>query len=99
MAAELDQARSEAPEEHDALDAEFDASGFVPAGASDRLRLLKGELSREGFLALQVERALEPYVGVVDAGLLESMRQVMTAELAHDPLLEDLAARATQIES
>lgn len=81
------------------LSADADASGTLPSGSSDRLRLRTGEIDATAYLELQIERALAPYRGVVAEPLLEAMRDVLRAQLESDPALNDLAARATQIES
>ncbi len=79
--------------------AQADASGVVPSGSSDHARLRNGELAAQAFLDLQVERALAPYLSTLEPALIDAMRQVLAAQLEQDPLLAELAARATQIES
>jgi pyridoxal/pyridoxine/pyridoxamine kinase len=72
-----------------------DASGVVESGGGDRAALLAGEISRDEFLNRQVERALSPVQAVLAPERLARMRELLLLELAHDPVLSTLAARAT----
>ena len=86
--------KSAAPEVGSAEAEAVDASGVVATGEGDRARFLRGELSRAEYLELEIERALAPFAGAVDAERLAVMRAILRAELESDPILVELSERA-----
>ena len=86
--------KSTAPEIGSDETSALDASGIVTAGEGDRARFLRGELSRGEYLELEIERALAPFAGSVDAERLGVMRAILRAELESDPIFVELTERA-----
>lgn|GEM_PF-3411713 len=73
---------------------ELDASGVVTSGAGERAELLAGRITADEFLGRQVDRALQPLMGQLAPERLSHMRELLLVQLAHDPVLATLAARA-----
>ncbi len=72
-----------------------DVSGVGAAGAAevDRARLVRGELSLDQYLELQVEHATAHLVDQAPPAVLEEIRGALRQELAADPVLLSLTSR------
>lgn len=71
------------------------SSGVVEAGQGDRARLVAGQITRAQYLDLSVQRATAHLEGTLEMGRLAAMREILRAELEHDPFLDSLVSRAT----
>lgn len=64
-----------------------------PSSLIDRLQ--KGELSVDQYLEERVEQAVAPFSAALGADDLEFVKSSLRAELESDPVLVELASRAT----
>lgn len=71
-----------------------DSSGTVASGQSEQALLEAGKITVEEFMDMTVDRALAHLQGQLDAGRLETMREILLAELQEDPNLQALVERA-----
>ena len=67
--------------------------GLEPPALLDRVQ--SGELSVEQYLEQRVSEALSPWSGRLSAAELDFVRSSLRAELETDPVLVELARRAT----
>jgi hypothetical protein len=67
--------------------------GAASAAEVDRARLVRGELSLDQYLELQVEHATAHLADQAPPSVLEEIRGALRQELAADPVLLSLTSR------
>lgn len=76
---------------------ELDGSGVAESGSSDRAQFLAGQMTRDEFLDLQVERATKHLEGTMAESRLTTLREMLRLQLELDPVLAGLASRSMAV--